>query len=411
MPEWVDQIFSDKIDALFKEHRYRQFAEIERQEKQHPHAIWYGSDVPRAIINWCSNDYLGMGQSKFVADAMAAGISEGTGAGGTRNISGNSHAVMELERELADLHGKQRALVFSSGYVANEASLSTLITLIDGVKVFSDASNHASIISGIRHAKADKVIFRHNDLQHLEQLLAAEPAGRPKLIAFESVYSMEGDVAPLKELVALAEKYNAFTYCDEVHAVGLYGMQGGGKSQEMGIAHRIDVIQGTLGKAFGVMGGYIAASDQICDVVRSYGSGFIFTTALPPALARAALASIRYLRQSQSERQGQQRQVKRLKNKLSAVGFHLHPGSTHIVPVMINDASLCRDISDRLLEHHGMYIQPINYPTVPKGMERLRITPGPCHEDHMIDDLVDALCECVGTLDASHVLAVRHRAS
>ncbi len=234
MPKWADQIFSDKIDALFKEHRYRQFAEIERQEKQHPHAIWYGSDIPRAIINWCSNDYLGMGQSKVVADAMAAGISEGTGAGGTRNISGNSHAVMELERELADLHGKQRALVFSSGYVANEASLSTLITLIDGVKVFSDASNHASMISGIRHAKADKVIFRHNDLQHLEQLLAAEPAGRPKLIAFESVYSMEGDAAPLKELVDLAEKYNAFTYCDEVHAVGLYGKQGGGKSQEMG---------------------------------------------------------------------------------------------------------------------------------------------------------------------------------
>ncbi len=411
MPVWADQIFSDKIATLFKEQRYRQFAEIERQEKQHPHAIWHGGDVPKPIINWCSNDYLGMGQSIMVTSAMTAGISEGAGAGGTRNISGNSHALMELERELADLHNKERALVFSSGYVANEASLSTLITLIDGVKVFSDASNHASMISGIRHAEPDKAIFRHNDLHHLEQLLAAEPAERPKLIAFESVYSMEGDIAPMTELVELAEKYNAFTYCDEVHAVGLYGEQGGGVAQATGVANLIDVIQGTLGKAFGVMGGYIAASDRICDVIRSYGSGFIFTTALPPALARAALASVRHLRHSQTERHGQQRQVARLKNKLAAAGFHLHPGASHIVPVMINDASLCQAMSDWLLQQHGMYIQPINYPTVPMGTERLRITPGPCHDDQMIDDLVDAICECVDTLEASHILAVRHRAS
>ena len=410
MPKWAEQIFSDKIDALFKEHRYRQFAEIERLEKQHPHAIWHGGDTPRPIINWCSNDYLGMGQSSIVSAAMAAGIGEGAGAGGTLNISGNSHALMELERELADLHGKDRALVFSSGYVANEASLSTLINLIDGVKVFSDASNHASMISGIRHSRADKAIFKHNDVRDLERLLAAEPAERPKLVVFESVYSMEGDIAPLAELVAAAEKYDALTYCDEVHAVGLYGDQGGGISEALGIADRIDVIQGTLGKAFGVMGGYITASDSICDVIRSYAPGFIFTTALPPAIARGALASIQHLRQSQSERQGQQRQVRRLKTKLSAAGFHIHPGNSHIVPVMIGDASLCRAISDRLLQQHGMYIQPINYPTVARGAERLRLTPGPCHTDLMIDSLVAGLSETVASLDAEHILAVRHRA-
>ena len=352
-----------------------------------------------------------MGQSQMVKEAMITGTSEGGGAGGTRNISGNSHAVMELERELADLHGKERALVFSSGYVANDASLSTLIKMLDGVKVFSDAGNHASMISGIRNGAADKVIFRHNDMAHLESLLAAEPADRPKMIAFESVYSMDGDIAPMKEIITLAKRYDALTYCDEVHAVGLYGDQGVGVAQRDGIADQIDVIQGTLGKAFGVMGGYIAASDQICDVVRSYGSGFIFTTALPPVIARAALASIRHLRQSQSERLAQRKQVARLKDKLTQAGFYVFPGQSHIVPVMIGDAALCRAISMVLLEQYGFYIQPINYPTVAKGSERLRITPGPFHDDQMIDDLVAALSNVVITHKASDVLSIRHRAS
>ncbi len=411
MPNWADRIFADRLDDLHRQNRYRHFAEIERLAGQHPHARWHGPDGVRDVIIWCSNDYLGMGQSAIVKEAMINGTNEGGGAGGTRNISGNSHAVMELERELADLHGKERALVFSSGYVANDASLSTLIKTLDGVKVFSDAGNHASMISGIRHGAADKVIFRHNDMAHLESLLAAEPPERAKMIAFESVYSMDGDIAPMKDIIALAKRYDALTYCDEVHAVGLYGDEGGGVAQRDGIADQIDVIQGTLGKAFGVMGGYIAASDYICDVIRSYGSGFIFTTALPPVIARGALASIRHLRCSQSERQAQRRQVARLKDQLTQAGFWVFLGDSHIVPVMIGDAALCQMISMDLLEQYGIYIQPINYPTVAKGSERLRITPGPFHDDQMIDALVEAMVNVVINRKASDVLSIRHRAS
>jgi len=411
MPDWADTIFADRLDDLHDQNRYRHFAEIERLDGKHPHARWHGPNGARDIIIWCSNDYLGMGQSQMVKEAMINGTNEGGGAGGTRNISGNSHAVMELERELADLHGKERALVFSSGYVANDASLSTLIKILDGVKVFSDEGNHASMISGIRNGVADKVIFRHNDMAHLASLLAAEPADRAKMIAFESVYSMDGDIAPMKEIVALAKRYDALTYCDEVHAVGLYGDQGGGVAQRDGVTDQIDIIQGTLGKAFGVMGGYIAASDQICDVVRSYGSGFIFTTALPPVIARGALASIRHLRQSQSERQVQRKQVARLKDKLTQAGFYVFPGQSHIVPVMISDAALCRTICTDLLEQYGIYIQPINYPTVAKGMERLRITPGPFHDDQMIDALVEAMISVVINRKSTDLLSIRHRAS
>ena len=414
MPEWAKRIFDDRLADLHRQQRYRHFAEIERIAGRHPYARWHGGDGVREVILWCSNDYLGMGQSELVRDSMRDGLLEGGGAGGTRNIAGNSHALMELERELADLHGKERALVFSSGYVANDASLSTLISMLDGVKVFSDAGNHASMISGIRRAHADKVIFRHNDMAHLEELLKAEARGRPKMIVFESVYSMDGDIAPMGEIVALAKKYDALTYCDEVHGVGLYGAQGGGVAEAMGVADAIDVIQGTLGKAIGVMGGYIAGDAVLCDVVRSYGAGFIFTTALPPVLARGALASIRHLRQSESERLAQRRQVQQLKSKLQGAGFSVLPkesqgGESHIVPLMIGDAALCRAIADRLLHEHGMYIQPINYPTVPVGSERLRITPGPYHDDAMIDALLAALLEVVAYLNANEILLLRHR--
>ena len=327
MPEWANRIFDDRLADLHRQHRYRHFAELERIAGRHPYARWHGADGVREVILWCSNDYLGMGQSALVRASMRDGLLEGGGAGGTRNIAGNSHALMELERELADLHGKERALVFSSGYVANDASLSTLIGMLDGVKVFSDAGNHASMISGIRRAHADKVIFRHNDMAHLEELLATEPRIRPKMIAFESVYSMDGDIAPMGDITALAKQYDALTYCDEVHGVGLYGAQGGGVAEAMGVANAIDVIQGTLGKAIGVMGGYIAGSAALCDVVRSYGAGFIFTTALPPVLARGALASIRHLRASESERMAQRRQVQRLKTKLQGAGFSVLPVS------------------------------------------------------------------------------------
>ena len=409
MPEWANRIFDDRLADLHRQHRYRHFAELERIAGRHPYARWHGADGVCEVILWCSNDYLGMGQSALVRASMRDGLLEGGGAGGTRNIAGNSHALMELERELADLHGKERALVFSSGYVANDASLSTLIGMLDGVKVFSDAGNHASMISGIRRAHADKVIFRHNDMAHLEELLAAEPRIRPKMIAFESVYSMDGDIAPMGDITALAKQYDALTYCDEVHGVGLYGAQGGGVAEAMGVADAIDVIQGTLGKAIGVMGGYIAGSAALCDVVRSYGAGFIFTTALPPVLARGALASIRHLRASESERMAQRRQVQRLKTKLQGAGFSVLPGESHILPVMIGDAQLCRAIADRLLRVHNMYIQPINYPTVPAGAERLRITPGPYHDDAMIDALVEALLEVMGHLDAAEILSLRHR--
>jgi 5-aminolevulinate synthase len=387
-----DDIFAESLDALKAENRYRYFVEIERLAGRHPVARWHAPDGPRDVIVWCSNDYLGMGQKDVVTDAMAHAVkTQGAGAGGTRNISGTTQPLVALERELADLHGKERALIFTSGYVANEASISTLAKLLPNVKIFSDSMNHASIISGIRNSNAEKVVFRHNDVEHLEELLAAEPLERPKLIVFESVYSMDGDTGPIGPICDLAEKYNAITYLDEVHAVGMYGTEGGGMAQERGLQDRVDVIQGTFGKAVGVMGGYIASSDKLCDAIRSFGSGFIFTTALPPGIAAGVLSSIRYLRKNSAEREGQQRNVALLKELLLEAGFEILPGDTHIVPVMLRDPGLCLAVTSHLLDKHNMYIQPINYPTVPKGTERLRITPGPLHTEAMIRDLVEAL--------------------
>ena len=385
-------LFKKQVDQLKAENRYRLFASLERKVGEHPNAIWHSDKGPKNVIIWCSNDYLGMGQSKDSIKAMTnAAVKHGTGAGGTRNISGTSHAIVSLESELAALHRKERALVFTSGYVANEASISAISSLLNDPVIFSDAMNHASIISGIRYGRAEKIVFRHNDVNHLEALLKAQPYERHKVIIFESVYSMDGDISPIAKIVELANKYNAMTYLDEVHAVGMYGNEGGGVAQQEGLESDIDILQGTLGKAFGTMGGYIAASDAICDAVRGYGSGFIFTTAMPPALAASALASVKHLRRSQIERNAQQRQSKRLKKRLREYGMPFLTGNTHIVPVMVGDAAKCSEISQILLESYGFYIQPINFPTVPKGTERLRITPGPLHTDKMIDDLVIAL--------------------
>ena len=386
------EILKSKLNQLKSESRYRTFVELERQTGLHPHAVWNSPNGPKDVVIWCSNDYLGMGQNPDAVKALTNAIdTHGTGAGGTRNISGTSAAIVALEAELAELHGKERALVLTSGYVANEASISAIAGLFDDILILSDEMNHASIISGIRYARCDKVIFRHNDVAHLEELLAAQPLDRPKLIIFESVYSMDGDTSPIAEIVALAETYNALTYLDEVHAVGMYGDEGGGIAQMRGLQDRVDMIQGTLGKAYGVVGGYIAADDVICDAVRSFGSGFIFTTALPPALAHGALASVRHLRRSTNERQAQQRQATRLKTKLRDAGLPLLEGDTHIIPVMVRDAAKCSRICQILLQEFSIYVQPINYPTVPVGTERLRLTPGPLHSDAMIDDLVASL--------------------
>ena len=386
------EILKSKLNQLKSESRYRTFVELERQTGLHPHAVWNSPDGPKDVVIWCSNDYLGMGQNPDAVKALTNAIdTHGTGAGGTRNISGTSAAIVALEAELAELHGKERALVLTSGYVANEASISAIAGLFDDILILSDEMNHASIISGIRYARCDKVIFRHNDVAHLEELLAAQPLDRPKLIIFESVYSMDGDTSPIAEIVALAETYNALTYLDEVHAVGMYGDEGGGIAQMRGLQDRLDIIQGTLGKAYGVVGGYIAADDVICDAVRSFGSGFIFTTALPPALAHGALASVRHLRRSTNERQAQQRQATRLKTGLRDAGLPLLEGDTHIIPVMVRDAAKCSRICQILLQEFSIYVQPINYPTVPVGTERLRLTPGPLHSDAMIDDLVASL--------------------
>jgi 5-aminolevulinate synthase len=386
------EILKSKLNQLKSESRYRTFVELERQTGLHPHAVWNSPNGPKEVVIWCSNDYLGMGQNPDAVKALTNAIdTHGTGAGGTRNISGTSAAIVALEAELAQLHGKERALVLTSGYVANEASISAIAGLFDDILILSDEMNHASIISGIRYARCDKVIFRHNDVAHLEELLAAQPLDRPKLIIFESVYSMDGDTSPIAEIVALAETYNALTYLDEVHAVGMYGDEGGGIAQMRGLQDRVDIIQGTLGKAYGVVGGYIAADDVICDAVRSFGSGFIFTTALPPALAHGALASVRHLRRSTNERQAQQRQATRLKTKLRNAGLPLLEGDTHIIPVMVRDAAKCSRICQILLQEFSIYVQPINYPTVPVGTERLRLTPGPLHSDAMIDDLVASL--------------------
>jgi len=385
-------LLQEKVGQLKDENRYRHFVELERLTGRHPYALWNHPAGAREVIIWCSNDYLGMGQSEHAISAMRDAVSaHGTGAGGTRNISGTSASIVALEQELASLHSKERALVFTSGYVANEASISALISLLDNPIILSDSMNHASIISGIRYGRAEKLIFRHNDTAHLEELLKSLPVNRHKIIIFESVYSMDGDVSPIAEIAALAKKYNAMTYLDEVHAVGMYGTEGGGIAQRDGIEDEIDILQGTLGKAFGAMGGYIAGSDALCDAVRGYGSGFIFTTAMPPALAEAALASIRYLRSSTDERSKQQEQASYLKEKLRERGLPAMASTTHIVPVMVGDAMKTSEISWTLLQDHNLYIQPINYPTVPRGTERLRITPGPLHTKEMIDHLVDCL--------------------
>ncbi|MCX7566131.1 5-aminolevulinate synthase [Sulfitobacter sp. F26169L] len=388
--------FKSALDDLRTAGNYRVFAQLERHCGAFPRATSRGGETADVTI-WCSNDYLGMGQHPKVLSAMHEALDRcGAGAGGTRNISGTTHDHVLLEAELADLHGKQDALLFTSGYVSNWAALGTLAGRIPDCVVLSDALNHASMIEGIRHSKAERMIWKHNDLADLEAMLAALPLERPKLIAFESVYSMDGDIAPIKEICDLADKYNAMTYLDEVHGVGLYGPRGGGVAEREGLMDRITVIEGTLGKAFGVVGGYIAASAELCDFVRSFASGFIFTTALPPAVAAGAAASIRHLKDSSVERDTQQAKVAEVRARLDAIGIPHVENPSHIIPVMVGDPHKCKFISDMLLQEYGIYIQPINYPTVPKGTERLRITPSPVHSAADIDHLLGALEELWG---------------
>ncbi len=389
-----DTLFEAQLNDLKEEGNYRIFAELERRCGTFPRAMNYDGDDVKDVTVWCSNDYLGMGQHPDVVKAMCdTAAACGTGAGGTRNISGTNHHHVLLEEELADLHGKEAALLFTSGYVSNWAALSTLGSRLPGAVILSDALNHASMIEGIRHSRADKVIWRHNDPKDLDEKLGQIPADRPKIVAFESVYSMDGDIAPIAEIVEVAEKHGAMTYLDEVHAVGLYGPRGGGVAEQEGLMDRITLIEGTLGKAFGCFGGYITGSAALCDFVRSFASGFIFTTALPPAVAAAAKVSIAHLKRSQFERMKQRRQVKLLRDKLDAIGIPHLPNPSHIIPVMVKNPVKCRMISDMLMDDWGIYVQPINYPTVPKGTERLRITPGPLHSDDDIEYLVEALSE------------------
>ena len=396
-----EQFFTDAVARLHVEDRYRVFQNIERQAGRFPKALWRPDGAAggagqqtaaKEVTLWCSNDYLGMGQHPDVINANIEAVkSMGSGAGGTRNIGGTHNPIVQLERELADLHGKEAALVFTSGFVSNDAAISTIAKILPNCIIYSDALNHASMIDGVRRSGASKRIFRHNDVAHLEELLAADPPGSARLIVFESVYSMDADIGPIREILELADKYNAFTYIDEVHAVGMYGERGGGISQREQLADRIDVIEGTMAKAFGVMGGYITGKADVIDAIRSYASGFIFTTTLPPSLVAAATASVRHLKKSGVEREQHQQRVRLCKQLLVDAGIPMLPSETHIIPVFVGDAALCKQASDLLLEEHAIYIQPINYPTVPKGTERLRITPTPLHTEADARHLAAAL--------------------
>ncbi|MDP6259239.1 MAG: 5-aminolevulinate synthase [Rhodospirillales bacterium] len=387
-----DQFFADKVAALKVEGRYRVFADLEREAGNFPAAKNYQNDGTADITVWCSNDYLGMGQSRVVIDAMHEAVDKcGAGAGGTRNISGTNHFHVLLEEELASLHNKEAGLIFTSGYVANLTTLSTIGQMMPELVIISDALNHNSMIAGIRHSRSDKMIFKHNDLVDLEAKLKEVGPDRPKMIAFESVYSMDGDVAQIKEICDLADKYDALTFIDEVHAVGLYGQHGAGIAERDGLMDRLDIIQGTLAKGFGVVGGYVAGSSSMCDFIRSYGDGFIFSSSMPPAVAAGALASVKYVREHNELREQHQERAAMLKRRLTDVGIPVMPSVTHIVPVMVGDPVLCKQASDELLFNHSIYVQSINYPTVPRGTERLRFTPTPLHNDELMDHLVSSL--------------------